>query len=395
MRDAADHDEARDAEEALLRTRIESVLASMPLGALFGWLGTAVVAAAFWQNGRQTGLMLWLAVLGAVNLTRAAAALAFRHGLPRHWAPARWAVAVSVLNGLVGIIGGIGCLWLVGLGEDRLVTLLCCYVMAIAIGSFASLAYWPAHTAMHVPIFTLLAVGFLGLDQPGSLYLALGTTLLCIFVAGIGRSLGRNVVLAMRLSIENQLLADRLRGHAEALTQANDELTELSATDPLTGLANRRRLDAMLDVEWQRGLNAGRSIGLIIVDIDHFKAYNDRHGHTAGDDCLQLIAAVLRRHIRYGVDLPARYGGAEFAVLLPDADQATAAAMAEHIRTSVAALNTAVPGVLRKVTVSIGIVATAPQLRWKARDFVAAADRALYEAKCTGRDRVQTAKVAV
>lgn len=386
-------DGVREAAPALLMARIGSIFASTPAAATFSWLGAAVVAAAYWQESVQAGLVLWLAALALIAGIRIAAAIAFRRGVPKHWPPARWAAVVSILNGLLGTACGIACYWLTDVGEQYQLVVLCCFVMAIAVGSFSSIAYWPAHAAMYVPIFVLIAAGFLRMARPEGNYLALGTMLLCGLVAYMARSLGRSVVLSMRLSIENQLLADRLRGHLLALEQANLELTELSATDPLTGLANRRRLDARLDVEWQRSLHSSRSIGLMIVDVDHFKAYNDRHGHTAGDDCLQLISEVLRHNVRHGIGLAARYAGDEFAVVLPGADLAATDVIAGRIRDGVVALNTSIPGVLREVTVSIGIAAIVPGFRSSARDLVAAADAALYEAKRSGRNRVQTAKV--
>lgn len=388
------HDESRETAQALLLTRIGSVFASTPAAATFSWLGAAVVAAAYWQEGVQTGLMLWLAALAVIAGIRITAVIAFRRGVPKHWTPARWAVVVSILNGLLGVACGIACYWLTDIGEQYQLVVLCCFVMAIAVGSFSSIAYWPAHAAMYVPIFVLIAAGFLRMARPEGVYLAIGTMQLCGLVGYMARSLGHRVVLSMRLSIENQFLVDRLRDHLLALEQANLELTELSATDPLTGLANRRRLGAWLDVEWQRSLHASRSLGLMIIDIDHFKAYNDRHGHTAGDDCLQLVSEVLRRHVRHGIDLSARYAGDEFAVVLPGADLATVEVIAGRIRSGVIALHAAVPGVLREVTVSIGIAATVPGFRSSTRDLIAAADAALYEAKRDGRNRVQTARVA-
>lgn len=385
---------ASEAAEALLLTRVGSVFASTPAAATFSWLGAAVVAAAYWQEGVQAGLVLWLAALAVIAGIRIAAVIAFRRGIPGHWTPARWAVAASILNGMLGTACGIACYWLTDVGEQYQLVVLCCFVMAIAVGSFSNIAYWPAHAAMYAPIFLLIAAGFLRMARPEGVYLAIGTMLLCGLVGYMGRSLGRSVVLSMRLSIENQRLADRLRGHVLALEQANLELAELSATDPLTGLANRRRLDARLDVEWQRSLHANRLLGLMIIDIDHFKAYNDRHGHTAGDDCLQLISGVLRRHARHGIDLSARYAGDEFAIVLPGADLATAEVIAGRIRSGVIALHSSIPGVLREVTVSIGIAATVPGFRSTARDLIAAADAALYEAKRDGRNRVQTARVA-
>lgn len=379
--------------DALLGVRVGAALASNTGGAITGWLGALLVAAAFWRPSTMLGITLWITALAATHGARIAAGIAFQRSGPERWPPRRWGLIAAAVNGTTGIVCGAGCWWLIGEGNPREVTLLCCFVMAIGVASFASIAYWPAHAALHVPTFTLTAAGFFRLGDLDSVYTGFGALLLCGFVLWLGRSMGRSIVLSMRLSIENQRMAEQLRGHAVALERANRELIELSATDPLTGLANRRRLEAVLSGGWQGTQHGGRSIALLIVDVDHFKSYNDRFGHGAGDDCLQMVAEVLRRSVRHGIDLPARYGGEEFAVVLPGADLAAAGAVAERIREGVAALDTLMPGPLRKVTVSVGMAAAMPAAGSTHVALLAAADRALYLAKAGGRDAVRAAPV--
>lgn len=386
-RDDANHD------DALLLARIGTALASNTGAAITGWLGAILVAAAFWRPPTMLGITLWIAALAVTHGARIAAEIAFRRGRPARWPPGRWGLVATAANGATGIVCGAGCLWLIGEGDPHELTLLCCFVMAIGVASFACIAYWPAHAALHVPTFALTAAGFFRLGDLDSVYTGLGALLLCGFVLWLGRSMGRSIVLSMRLSIENQQMAEQLRAHAVALERANRELIELSATDPLTGLANRRRLEAVLSGEWQGTQHGGRSIALLIIDVDHFKSYNDRFGHGAGDDCLQMVAEVLRRSVRQGIDLPARYGGEEFAVVLPGADLTAAGAIAERIREGVAALDTLLPGPLRKVTVSVGVAAATPVAGSTHVALMAAADRALYLAKADGRDAIRAASV--
>lgn len=172
---------------------------------------------------------------------------------------------------------------------------------------------------------------------------------------------------------------------------AHKQLESLAATDPLTGLANRRRFTDALDKEWQRAARDGRPLSLLFVDADRFKAFNDTHGHQAGDRCLKAIADTLSSALRRPADLAARYGGEEFVLLLPSTDSAGARHLAETIRAGVEAL--AMPrgrapgdGV---VTVSIGVATERPgaQMR-KPEGLVAQADHALYAAKAAGRNRV-------
>jgi diguanylate cyclase (GGDEF)-like protein/PAS domain S-box-containing protein len=173
------------------------------------------------------------------------------------------------------------------------------------------------------------------------------------------------------------------------LQEANEALQRLTLVDTVTDVANRRQFDRALADEWTRAIRAGTSIGLVLVDVDHFKPYNDRYGHPAGDECLRRIAAVLGRTLLRAGDLVARYGGEEFAAILPLTDVDAATAVAERMRRSVEALampHGATP--LGFVTISGGVAASRPDPGTNPLDLVARVDAALYEAKATGRNRI-------
>lgn len=169
-------------------------------------------------------------------------------------------------------------------------------------------------------------------------------------------------------------------------------LAALSITDPLTGLANRRRFDEALAREWRRAHRTGAPLGLLMIDADHFKLINDRLGHSFGDEVLKRIAAEIGACIRRPGDTAARVGGEEFAVILPDTVAAGADRVAEAIRTRIGA-DPLDPSGETRVTVSVGVVATVPTAAIAPSDLVAAADRALYEAKRSGRNRVTVGAV--
>jgi diguanylate cyclase (GGDEF)-like protein len=175
-------------------------------------------------------------------------------------------------------------------------------------------------------------------------------------------------------------LLQRLR--IEQLAAENDVLAALSATDPLTGTANRRGLDTALS---RLCLQAPAKGALLLIDIDEFKGFNDRHGHPAGDACLRGIASCLAGQLQRG-DMLARFGGEEFAVLLGDAAREDAWAVAERLRVAAASHRMIIGGGLEGVTVSIGI-ADAASCSEPVR-LVESADRALYVAKKAGRNRV-------
>jgi len=177
------------------------------------------------------------------------------------------------------------------------------------------------------------------------------------------------------------------------LKRQRDLLGRLSFTDGLTGIANRRRFDHVLDQEWKRGGRSRAPLSLCILDVDHFKRFNDAAGHLAGDDCLRRIAAAAAASLNRPGDLVARYGGEEFALVLPETDGAGAQAVARRVQATVAALAIPHPdsGVAPLVTVSIGVATALPGTQAGPALLVEAADRALYRAKDLGRNRIELA----
>jgi diguanylate cyclase len=207
--------------------------------------------------------------------------------------------------------------------------------------------------------------------------------------------------LSLALSDKYRLLQVELAGYSRnlesmvdqrtrQLAEANETLQQLAITDVLTGLANRRHFEETLEREVKRHRRLGSPLSLAIVDIDHFKEFNDRHGHQHGDACLRQVAEAIGKVARRPSDLIARYGGEEFAVLLPDTDRRGAARIGEGIRRAVGDLELPcrVPDDPRAVTVSVGLTTWSPDEVTEGDELVAAADRALYEAKRAGRDRV-------
>lgn len=173
---------------------------------------------------------------------------------------------------------------------------------------------------------------------------------------------------------------------------AEERLAALAILDGLTGLANRRRFDERLQEEWARAYRDGTSMSLLMIDVDHFKKFNDQYGHPAGDACLQAVAQALAAEARRPADLTARYGGEEFVMLLPNTDAAGCKLIGEKIRRGIEDL--AVPHSMNlptgRVTVSLGGTTLRPQADGPtaSSSLVQTADRALYEAKTSGRNQL-------
>jgi diguanylate cyclase (GGDEF)-like protein/PAS domain S-box-containing protein len=168
-------------------------------------------------------------------------------------------------------------------------------------------------------------------------------------------------------------------------------LENLSVTDSLTGISNRRRFDEFLDREWAHAMRSRTSLSLVLMDIDFFKAYNDNYGHLAGDDCLRQLAACLSGTVRRSLDLAARYGGEEFACVLPDTDARGALCFANKIREEVKRLNIhhSFSSAARQVTMSMGVATIIPQHGQTSSDLIQVADELLYAAKQNGRNQVR------
>lgn len=181
----------------------------------------------------------------------------------------------------------------------------------------------------------------------------------------------------------------------EKLAEANLALQKLSSLDGLTGIANRRSFDETLQKEWNRSIRGKKSIGLIMLDIDFFKLYNDHYGHQGGDDCLKRVAKSLESAIHRETDLLARYGGEEFSTVLPDTDLSGAIKVAEEMRLTIKDLRIehAKSKVTDIVSISIGVSAVTPLQGMNQEVLIAAADQALYKAKEEGRDMVKSGKV--
>ncbi|SMF82749.1 response regulator receiver modulated diguanylate cyclase [Azospirillum oryzae] len=194
--------------------------------------------------------------------------------------------------------------------------------------------------------------------------------------------------------ISPPIVKARVRNHL-LLKRQTDLLRSLSFLDGLTGIANRRRFDDTMAREWRRCARSHLPLSLIILDVDHFKAYNDQYGHQAGDECLRIVADVLAERARRPSDLVARYGGEEFVCLLPETDGPGAARVAEGFRAGVAErrIPHAQSPVAPYVTISLGVATVIPSADSSPESLAEMADQLLYRAKRTGRNRVQDATV--
>lgn len=213
---------------------------------------------------------------------------------------------------------------------------------------------------------------------------------------GMGAVVAALLIYTFRASILHTRLRQvqqDLNASERTLKVLNHKLHEQSLADALTGIANRRHFEQTLEVEWNRALRSGWPVSLVMLDIDHFKALNDRYGHMRGDECLTAVAQMLRRDLRRGGELLARYGGEEFVAVLPNVDAEGAMMTAEAMRARVEQLSMENRGSPRgKLTLSAGVCSVTPLPGMTREQLVKAADTALYRAKSGGRNRVELAE---
>ncbi|MEI6313987.1 MAG: diguanylate cyclase [Syntrophus sp. (in: bacteria)] len=197
--------------------------------------------------------------------------------------------------------------------------------------------------------------------------------------------------LRLKDEMENRREREReLIVMSRELAAANQILQRLSLLDGLTGIPNRRRFDEVLAYEWKQAMRSKRPLSLVMMDIDHFKDFNDHYGHLTGDDCLKKVAMAMSGILKRPTDFLGRYGGEEFAAILPMTASDGAMAIATAMRIGV--LNLAIPhdysSVASRVTISMGIATLVPRRGMMSTMLISAADQALYEAKAGGRNRI-------
>lgn len=382
-----------DRHSSLLAMQLEALYKGAPQSAM-SIFGAALTLLTYWSPQLALFLSLWFAticLIAFVHLT--GAALRPEIGLlrwewlcrsTRRWSTLAWSRFVRLVHLCSGMSWGLGGGWLLLNGNDHQTLVMCCIAMGGVTVTIPAVIYRPAFNLFQVPVFASFAVALAISDVEYGDLLAVASATLSVALAIMSHSMGEQMTLAFKLLQENRQLTQALAARGSLLEEENRELTAQTMTDPLTGLANRRRLMEVLR------RTSGRC-AVLVVDVDHFKSYNDTHGHGDGDICLVLVAEALRRSVQPASDLVARHGGEEFVVVLTDLSHQRALDVAELIRANIQSLAAAHPHKIRRlVTVSIGFAYREDDRQTSNGDLLTEADTALYVAKNAGRNRVAT-----
>jgi diguanylate cyclase (GGDEF)-like protein len=265
----------------------------------------------------------------------------------------------------------------------------------VAIQVAAAAAHGQPEMLMAMPIILIGPFFFMGLPLRGSLWCG-ASTVATYAIAATVIGLPTMVAFHSYILLSGGILACGIAvWHLDNVSRRSflesHLIAELAQRDPLTGTRNRRVFDERLEQLWRQSSAAGRVMAVLLIDIDHFKAYNDYYGHQAGDKALCHVAQTVQRMVRRPEDILTRYGGEEFAAILYDVSAEQAREIAERIRGAVAELNIEhrASRTAARVTISIGVAVVVPSEDRSPRGAVQLADQALYEAKVQGRNRVE------
>jgi diguanylate cyclase (GGDEF)-like protein len=381
-------------QTGLLAMQMEALYKGAPQSVM-SIFGAALVVLTYWSAELRLPLLVWFAAncmialvhIGTTTLRPENAVTAWQRfaGSPCHWSPVAWSRFVRLVHFCSGTTWGVGGGWLLLNGNDHQALVICCIAMGGVTVTIPAVIYRPAFNLFQVPVFVCFALALAMSDVQYGAMLAIASVSLSMALGIMAGSMGQQMTLAFKLLQDNRSLTDALAARGTVLEEENRALTAQTMTDPLTGLANRRR-----SMEFLR-----RSTGpcaVLIADVDHFKAYNDSHGHGDGDICLILVAEALRRSVRPSIDLVARHGGEEFVLVLTDLGPDRALEIAERVRANIHQLASRHPQHIRRlVTVSIGVSYRENERQKDGANMLAEADGALYAAKNAGRNRVVSA----
>jgi diguanylate cyclase (GGDEF)-like protein len=346
-------------------------------------LASVLIVVAEWSLEMRPYLIGWVALIYAIIGVRIGLTRRARRALEAKGYDRQRAMRYALTTAFSGVAWGIGGTF-VDVDSPLAMVLTITVLNAMVMGGVVTLStYIPAFLAFALPAILPMIVVLTASGGRVEFIIAIYNLILLGLMIGIALRVNRSLRQTWELTYEKEDLV-------EALTKAHDGMTVIAGTDGLTGLANRRRFDEVLETEFARLRRSGAPLSLILIDVDHFKNYNDSYGHVAGDECLKKIGAVLDVSLNRAPDTPARYGGEEFAAVLPETEHEGAIAIAERIRAEIAALG--IPHrespTADHVTISLGIITHDCSAVGSPREFVLMADEQLYRAKSEGRNRI-------
>jgi diguanylate cyclase (GGDEF)-like protein len=350
-------------------------------------LGTAILAASMLSGVADLTLLLaWLSCMFILTAIRVTLVYRFSRVSESSLDLEPWATRYILGTFASGLLwGALSLFYEHNWPIAQQVVLFVIYTGLIASAFNANSSVRWAYPAFFLPpVLMLMYVILSQTDDAGNFgMLALLFTIYIIQLTISSRRHYQRVTDSLRIRVVNEALAN-------ALELSNQRLIKLSEMDELTKLYNRRSMERFLKEEWERHTRSATPFSLLYIDIDYFKQYNDTYGHLGGDEVLVRVASVFERYAQRATDMAARFGGEEFAIILPETDHTDALRIAENIRCAVERLKIphASSRIADTITVSIGVATVSPRPNADQEELKLEADRALYAAKEQGRNRI-------
>jgi len=374
--------------------RAEQIRLVYHQGVTIQFLGvmTAIISVVmFWKVANHVTLLIWFALVVLLSVIRIIETVSFNKKIISDYSLVRkWGYGYVLGTFLSGIMwGSLAFLFDASWPAPYQVILFVIYT-GITAGAFnTNSPFFIAFPAFYLPPVLCLVFVLLRQTSEGFVELA-GLFIIYIVLMYISAVKFHNqLAISLKLRFENEQLANQL-------SKSNRLLADLADKDELTNLDNRRSMDKYLSNEWNRHLRTQQPLSLLFIDIDYFKQFNDTYGHEGGDQCLVKVSRILQNSVKRSVDMAARFGGEEFAVILPETDEKEAFLVAENICNELATQRIPHESSLVSpyLTVSIGVATIVPQSKNHAGLLRILADDALYKAKKEGRNRIVTGKMS-
>ncbi|HEX7028765.1 MAG TPA: GGDEF domain-containing protein [Gammaproteobacteria bacterium] len=380
-------------ERAVAAEQVKMLVAQSPTGIVMSFLLASFVAMVFGELVPGRFVFIWWLVISASFLVQYILYVAFNRESRGRISFHYWYFLILAASAVSGLCWGLGLTYMLSRIEPQyhifLIILLISLASAGITLAIRTSVYYAFQVSVLLPVIVWLTLQSDITNAILGIFLLIFMVAMWLFAGQVSRVLSNS----FRLQLENQTLANSLKQSNARLQVLNEELTQLSATDSLTQVANRRYFDERFSSEFSRASRENTSLSVLMIDVDFFKPYNDEFGHLIGDESLQQVAMAIRDSLKRPTDLVARYGGEEFIVLLPSTGIEGAVQLAEEIRQKIESLRIAHPHseVSQYVTVSLGVTGSFPGKSISKEQMLQKADEALYNAKALGRNRVECA----
>lgn len=378
-------------KDRILRDQVRLAVQQLPVMQLASFVVALALAYSVRTVIAPQNIIIWLALVLMVVLSRAALYVRFHGARDEAFDGNRWKSVYVSLALFSGVIWGVSAFIIFpSQAPGRAIFFLLVIASLAASTAISHAAFKWGAAAWSAPAMSLYTARFFLVG--GETAYTVGFLAAVFLITILYYSFKHHAFICASLALKYENL-----GLLEEVRRANEILKQASTMDALTSLANRYNFDEFLDREWRRAQRESKPLSLIMLDIDHFKAYNDTYGHQAGDDCLKKVSAVIARSARRPADLAARYGGEEFVLVLPETDLAGAVDLAEKLRREIEALDEphAQSPTAARVTISVGVASVVPGRDDASSALLRSVDQALYAAKNSGRNRVHRATEAV